>query len=97
VTAPLLIIGVIFAVTNRQSVALHLWPFGITFQAPLFIVVLATLFVGFLAGGVVAWFAAGRRRRMARRDHKRVAALERDLEQVKRTQTGTGGLTTSGN
>lgn len=78
ITLPLTIAALVFAIANRQSVTLDLWPFEIELSAPLFIVVLLSLFVGFLVGGMIAWFSAGRTRSRARSALYRAEQLERE-------------------
>jgi len=84
VTLPLMLIGVVFAVVNRQAVEVRLWPLEIELQAPLFVVVLLAVFVGFVLGGVATWFAAGRRRRVAREEHHRLRQLEQQVADLRR-------------
>jgi len=84
VTLPLMLIGVVFAVVNRQAVEVRLWPLEIELQAPLFVVVLLAVFVGFVLGGVATWFAAGRRRRAAREEHHRLRQLEQQVADLRR-------------
>ena len=40
ISIPLMVIAVVFAVVNRQSTQVNLWPFDFELQAPLFLVVL---------------------------------------------------------
>lgn len=85
ISIPLLIIGVVFAVVNRQDVDVLIWPFGIQLQAPLFLVILLALFLGFLIGGLLAWFSAhAARRREKRQQNEKLRALERQLEDLRR-------------
>lgn len=85
ISIPLLVIGVVFAVVNRQNVDVLVWPFGIELQAPLFLVILVALFLGFLIGGLLAWFSAqATRRRQKRRQNEQIRSLERQLEDLRR-------------
>src|SRR5216683_2461751 len=70
VTLPLAIILVIFAVSNREGVIVTLWPLPVTVEAPLYLVVLLALVVGFLVGEVVAWIN-GRRWRASSMPYER--------------------------
>ena len=79
VTAPLAVVLIIFAVNNRDSVTLSFWPLPVTLQAPLYLVALLALLVGFLIGELIAWTNGRRWRRQARHSAKRVAELERTL------------------
>jgi lipopolysaccharide assembly protein A len=71
---------ILFAVSNRQTVSVGLWPLPDFAQLPLYLVVLGTLLIGFLAGQLVAWLGSLRWRREARRSRQRIATLERELE-----------------
>lgn len=57
----LMLVLVLFALSNRGSVAFGLWPFGDALAMPLFLPVLAALAVGFLAGAVTGRFSRRRR------------------------------------
>ncbi len=78
---PVALAVVAFSVVNREPVALDLWPLPFTAETPVFLIVLFSVFAGFVWGGVVAWISAarGRRRAIARR----VAGTEREVEQLK--------------
>jgi len=71
---------ILFAVSNRESVSVGLWPLPALVDLPLYLIVLGTLVVGFLFGQLVAWIGGWRWRREARRSRERIAMLERELE-----------------
>jgi putative membrane protein len=79
VTAPLTLLLIDFAVSNLEQVPVGLWPFSDVVLAPLYLVVLAALLLGFLLGELVAWVNGRRWRREARRRARRIEALEREL------------------
>jgi uncharacterized integral membrane protein len=68
-----------FAASNRETVSLALWPLPSIAQLPLYLAVLAALFIGFVAGAVAMWVGGRRTRRRARERARRIAALEREL------------------
>ncbi|WP_376099669.1 LapA family protein [Roseomonas sp. CCTCC AB2023176] len=70
---PLLVLLILFALSNMAPVPVTLWPFDLVWQAPLAMAVLAVSAVAFLLGAFVAWSAGMR----ARRDG-RAAMRERD-------------------
>lgn len=86
VTLPITLVVVVFAVSNRESVALDLWPFRFEAQLPLFLLVLGTLLVGFLIGAGVMWWSSGAQRQRARAARREVTALERKVRQLERAQ-----------
>jgi putative membrane protein len=69
----------LFAVSNRLSVALGLWPLPFVIELPLYLAILGALLIGFIAGALAAWIAGRHRRRENRRRGHRIAALEREL------------------
>ena len=79
VTAPIALVLVVFAVSNRAEVTVTLWPLPFELQTWLFLVVLVALFVGFLIGGFVVWIGSLRRRREARQQARRIEMLEREM------------------
>jgi uncharacterized integral membrane protein len=70
---------ILFAVSNREVVSVGLWPLPVTLELPLYIVVLGTLVIGFLAGQLVTWIGGWRWRREARRSRERIATLEAQI------------------
>jgi uncharacterized integral membrane protein len=69
---PLAILLVMFAVANREYVAISLDPFSVnapalTVHVRLFLLLLIALIVGVLVGGIAAWLAQAKWRRAARR------------------------------
>jgi uncharacterized integral membrane protein len=78
---------ILFAVSNRETVSVGLWPLPALVELPLYLVVLGTLIIGFVLGELVAWISAWRWRREARRSRERIAVLERELE-AERIQHG---------
>jgi uncharacterized integral membrane protein len=96
-TLPLSLIVIVFALSNRDSVAISLWPFELTQPVPLFLIMLGALFVGLLTGGSIAWLAQGRKRRDRRRAKREVkelsaevARLRSQLESASRKDGGSG-------
>ena len=92
---PLAVIVVVFAIHNRDAVAIDLWPLTLQASPPLFVLVLGVFLAGFLIGGTVAWLSGGRSRGRARKEHHRLMDLERDVAAKKQaeaaaTTTSTG-------
>jgi lipopolysaccharide assembly protein A len=87
ITAIVALVLVIFAVSNREFVELSFEPLPATVQAPLYLVVLVTLAVGFLIGEFAAWIGGAKRRGETRSLRGRIKRIERDL--------GTGASTTT--
>lgn len=77
-TLAIAIVLTAFAVPNRERVDVVLWPF-LTLEAPLYLVTLLALLVGFLVGAFIAWINGRHWRRTARQRARRIEALEREL------------------
>jgi putative membrane protein len=80
VTAPLALVLVVFAVSNRATVSVTFWPTPFEIDLPLYLVVLVALLLGFLLGQLTAWINGGKKRREAREKGRRVRELESELE-----------------
>lgn len=77
--APLLILVVLFALSNTASVSLTLWPFDLAWQAPLAVAVLVIAGFFFLLGALIAWLSGLPARRRAHQLEGVVRTLEREL------------------
>lgn len=77
------IVLIVFAVSNRGTIALRLWPLPDVVELPLYLIILGCLLVGFLAGELAAWASGRHWRREVRRSARRIAALERELDTVR--------------
>jgi uncharacterized integral membrane protein len=75
------IAAAVFAVFNRTPVTVDCWPFPMV-ELPLFVLVLGTLVVGFLAGRVTAWASHLKVRRERSRLIKQLQTLERSKQPV---------------
>ncbi len=68
---PLTLIAVSFALSNRETVLLTLWPFPFEMRLPVFAVGVGGLVLGFLAGVITLW---GLQLRARLRNRRRAAA-----------------------
>ena len=78
VAAALLLIP--FAVSNRATISLGLWPLPFLVYLPLYLLALLLLLAGFVAGAATAWIAGRRVRRELRHRRRRSEALESELK-----------------
>ncbi len=82
ILVPVAIVGIAFAVANRQSVDVSFNPFespetsSLAIEAPLFLVMFLAVAFGVLLGGIFTWFAQGRHRRALRETRSEVARLK---------------------
>ncbi|MBO0735071.1 MAG: DUF1049 domain-containing protein [Alphaproteobacteria bacterium] len=70
---------ILFAVSNRETVSLALWPLPFLAELPLYLFFFLSLLLGVVSGAVAAWAAGHRDRREIRRHRRRIEGLERDL------------------
>ena len=82
-TLPLTIVAVVFSIANRHVVSLKLWPFDIPLEMPLFLVLLASLVIGFLFGGSIALIGTARQRMRARRAERKLKLAEADNKRLR--------------
>lgn len=79
VTLPFALATVIFAISNRTTVTIDLWPLPWSATAPLFLPLLGGVLLGALGGAGVMAIGRARWRHRAARAEKRAAALEQEL------------------
>jgi len=77
-TLPLIVVAAIFAIANRELITLDLWPFELSPQLPLFVILLACIVFGLVVGSLATWLSAAPTRRRLRQTRRRVAELERE-------------------
>ena len=88
VLVPLVALVTLFAVLNRQFVAVNIDPLdwtglGQTVSVPMFVVIFASVAIGVLAGGVSVWVAQGRHRRAARAASREAARQRAEVERLR--------------
>jgi uncharacterized integral membrane protein len=84
VAAPLMLLAVLFAVTNRDVIELGLWPLPWVVSAPVYVIALIALAVGFLAGAIVVWISGGKRRGRARAAERKILDQAREISELRR-------------
>lgn len=82
-TAVLLLVLVLFAISNPQPVALQFWPFDLAWEVPLAGAVLGAAALAFLLGAVLAWGGALRYRRRARKMQRAAQLLEAEVAELR--------------
>ena len=65
--------AVVFAISNREVVAVHLWPLPYAVSLPVYLLVLGSVAFGLLAGGSIAWLSNAKYRRLAAKYQDEVA------------------------
>jgi uncharacterized integral membrane protein len=91
---PLGLLILFFAMANRTSVKISLDPFpepdsgGLSFDAPLFLVVMASVAIGVLAGGVSSWLSHLSVRRAARQARAEAFRARGEMEELRQQALG---------
>jgi len=85
ILVPLAIVLIMFAVANREIVAVSLDPFdpvkpALSLRMPLFVLIFGFLILGVLLGGVAAWLRQGRHRQASRALRSDISGLRREIE-----------------
>ena len=70
---------ILFAVSNRDTVSVGLWPLPFRVDVPLYMLSFLSLAIGALIGLATAWIAGRRKRRELSVRRRRIGALEREL------------------
>jgi uncharacterized integral membrane protein len=78
-----LLLGVLIAVSNTERTELSLWPIPMTVVLPLYMMVLAVLLLGVLAGLGLGWWAGRHHRRHARGRRREVQRLGRENDELR--------------
>jgi uncharacterized integral membrane protein len=81
-----ILVGVLIAVSNSQPVQLTLWPLPQAVVMPVYLLVVALLLLGVLAGLGMGWWVGRHHRRRAREAGGEAARLERELARLRAAQ-----------
>ncbi|WP_375451200.1 lipopolysaccharide assembly protein LapA domain-containing protein [uncultured Devosia sp.] len=98
VLVPLCALLIVFALANRQVVALNFNPFVSPdllqtsgYGVPLFLVLYVVLLVGVMLGGVATWFAQSQHRQRERHWRREAHALNGEIEALRKSQRHPSG------
>ncbi len=84
---PLLIILIVFALSNKQAVQLGLWPTDLSIAVPVSLAVLCIAGLFFLVGAFMSWGGTIAARNRARRAEARVRQLQAQVEAARPRST----------
>jgi uncharacterized integral membrane protein len=79
ISFPITVLVILFAISNRDRVPMQLWPLPGEIEAPLYIMVLVCVALGFLLGGGIAWAGEIGHKTRAARAERKAEDLEREL------------------
>ncbi len=77
--SPLLLLVILFALSNTGLVRVGLWPTDLLIEAPLSLVILGAMGLAFLLGALTNWLAGLGPRLRARRAEREAGAMRREL------------------
>jgi uncharacterized integral membrane protein len=83
IALPFLLVLVVFALSNRAPIRLHLWPTDYALELPLSLAVLCAMAIAFVLGGALVWCSELAQRRRARRAEHAVRLLEAQVQELK--------------
>ena len=83
IAVPLLLLLVLFALSNREPVMIGLWPTDLAMEGPLSLAVLVGMAAAFLAGAALVWITVLAQRSRARRAEAQVRLLDEQLTELK--------------
>ena len=75
----LIVTAVLFALGNRESIAVRFWPL-LDFAMPTYVVVLGPFAIGFLSGGFLFWLRALAAKAKEKSTGRRADRLQRELD-----------------
>jgi uncharacterized integral membrane protein len=91
VMAPLTLLLVVFAVSNREAVMLSLWPLSEGVAAPLYLLVLGLFVLGAVIGGLTVWLSGAGTRRALRQAayaaESEARTLRSEVERLERARS----------
>jgi hypothetical protein len=95
--APIAAAIIVFSVANRASVTVSFDPLardgsGLSYAVPLYLLVLAAIGLGVLAGGLAAWLGQGRHRKAERSWRREAQGLRVEADRLKASLSARGSL-----
>lgn len=90
ITFPILLVAGFLLIANRHSIFLSLDPFNaedpaLSFQTPLYIIILISIFVGIILGGTLTWFGQHKYRRASRVERTKANRWQNEASGLRRT------------
>lgn len=88
VLLPIAVIVVLLSVANRHPVVLSFDPFAkgnpeLSVTLPLFALILGSVVVGVVLGGIGSWAAAGKQRRARRMSNREISRLSAEADRLR--------------
>ena len=86
ICALIFLLGVLFSLSNQETIVVKLLPFAFIVEAPIYLILLIVLFIGVFLGGICTWVSSAGARRLVRQQARRLEWFDTKLreERVKR-------------
>jgi putative membrane protein len=88
IALPILLLLVLFALSNPQAVRFGLWPTDYSLEVPLSIAMLVAMAIAFLVGAILLWFGSLAARARARQSERARRLLEAQVQELKARLAG---------
>ena len=75
------LLGVLFSLSNQETIVIKLLPFAFVVEAPIYLVLLILLFIGVFLGGICTWVSGAASRRRMRRQARLLERLNTKLRE----------------
>ena len=76
---PFILLFVLFSISNREIILLHLWPFPFEIEMPVYLTILFFSFIFFIFGGLLAWIPYIGTKKRIKHQKKKIEELENTL------------------
>lgn len=86
-TLPLILLLLVFALSNREMATLSFWPFEVAVSLPLSFMLVACLVLGLLLGGFTVWLGDLKYKMEAHRLRHEVTNLNRQIMSLQQATT----------
>lgn len=95
VLLPVALVVILLAIANRAPVAFSLDPFtkgapDLAVTLPLYAIVLASVAIGVVIGGMAAWLSGGRGRRASRATRREASRLRHEADRLRAAVANSG-------
>ncbi len=79
----------LIAIMNRHEVTFSWSPVNDNLTLPLYAIILSSMVVGFIFGGIMVWINSGKIRKERRKQKKEIKLLEKEITRLKENELNT--------
>ena len=81
ICALIFLLGVVFSLSNQDTIVVKLLPFALAVEAPIYLILLIVLLIGVFLGGICTWVSGAGARRRVRQQARRLKWFDAKLQQ----------------